>query len=74
MLANTEKMNARRESLRPMTQAEINEQFIMTLDYEYSLYYKTILAESQWTFGLKTGGEKERDLKYVKNRYDAIDK
>ena len=44
----------------------------MTLDHEYNLYYKSILTEAQLTFGLKTGGEKERDLKYVKNRYDAI--
>ena len=46
MLGNTLKVKARRESLRPMNQAEIDEKFIMTLDYEYALYYKTILAES----------------------------
>ena len=58
--------------MSPMPQSEIDEQFIMTLDHEYNLYYKSILTEAQLTFGLKTGGEKERDLKYVKNRYDAI--
>ena len=53
-----------------MTQAEIDNRFIMTLGPWRELYYKTLLSEANLTLGLKTGGETERDEKFVKNRYN----
>ena len=56
-----------------MTQEEINEQFILTLDSEQQLYYTTILIEAESNLGLKPGGQKERDdPDFVKKRYDMI--
>ena len=55
-----------------MSQDDINEHFIMTLDPELNLYYKTILNETWLNLGLQTGGTKERDLKFVQHRYDII--
>ena len=39
-----------------MTQEEINEQFILTLESEHQLYYTTILREVETNLGLKAGG------------------
>ena len=56
-----------------MTQDEINEQFILTLESEHQLYYTTILREVETNLGLKAGGQKERDdPDFVKKRYDMI--
>ena len=55
-----------------MTQEEINEQFILTLQSDLKLYHKTILIEAELNLGLKTGGTQERNLEFVKKRYDVI--
>ena len=55
-----------------MTQDEINEQFIQTLGPWRELYYKTLLNETNLTVGMKTGGARERDMSFVKNRFTMI--
>ena len=55
-----------------MTQDQINEQFIQTLGPWRELYYKTLLNETNLTIGMKTGGARERDMSFVKNRYTMI--
>ena len=44
----------------------------MTLGPWRELYYKTLLSEANLTLGLKTGGARERDTSFVKNRYNMI--
>ena len=64
--------NQHTQSQAKLTQDEINEQFIQTLGPWRELYYKTLLNETNLTIGMKTGGARERDMSFVKNRYTMI--
>ena len=55
-----------------MTQDEINEQFIQTLGPWRELYYKTLLNETNLAIGMKTGGTREREMSFVKNKFTMI--